>query len=153
MEIKRVDTQASASSSATASAVAALSRDKPAGQQGSEEWFTGNVWIQTLFEPPGPVRIRCASVTFEPCARTAWHTHPLGQTLIVTSGVGWAQGEGGPIEEIRPGDVVWFAPNEKHWHGAMSTTAMTHVAIQEALDGEVVEWMEQVSEAQYGGKG
>ena len=153
MEIKRVDTQAFASSSATASAVAALSRDKPAGQQGFEEWFTGKVWIQPLFEPPDPVRVRCASVTFEPCARTAWHTHPLGQTLIVTSGVGWAQGEGGPIEEIRPGDVVWFSPNEKHWHGAMPTSAMTHVAIQEALDGEVVDWMEQVSEAQYGGKG
>jgi quercetin dioxygenase-like cupin family protein len=153
MEIKRVDTQASASSSTTASAVAALSRDKPAGQEGSEEWFTGRVWIQPLFEPPDPVRVRCASVTFEPCARTAWHTHPLGQTLIVTSGVGWAQGEGGPIEEIRPGDVVWFSPNEKHWHGAMPTSAMTHVAIQEALDGEVVDWMEQVSEAQYGGKG
>src|SRR5438552_15223398 len=91
MEIKRVDTQASASSSATASAVAALSRDKPAGQEGPAEWFTGKVWIQSLFEPPDPVRIRCTSVTFEPCARTAWHTHPLGQTLIVTSGLGWAQ--------------------------------------------------------------
>ena len=151
MEIKRVDTQASASSSPTASAVAALSRDKPAGQEGPAEWFTGRVWIQLLFEPPDPARIRCASVTFEPCARTAWHTHPLGQTLIVVSGLGWAQGEGGPIEEIRPGDVVWFTPNEKHWHGAMPTSAMTHIAIQEALDGKVVEWMEQVSETQYGG--
>jgi len=151
MEIKRVDTQASASSSATASAVASLSRNKPAGQEGPEEWFTGRVWIQPLFEPPDPARIRCASVTFEPCARTAWHTHPLGQTLIVMSGLGWAQAEGGPIEEIRPGDVVWFSPNEKHWHGAMPTSAMTHIAIQEALDGKVVDWMEQVSETQYGG--
>jgi quercetin dioxygenase-like cupin family protein len=163
MEIKRVDTQASATSSPTASAIPALSRDKPAGQEGSQEWFTGKVWIQPLFEAPPPSensgvagessRIRCASVTFEPCARTAWHTHPLGQTLIVTSGQGWAQREGGPIEEIRPGDVVWFGPNEKHWHGAMPTSAMSHVAIQEALDGKVVDWMEQVSEAQYGGKG
>jgi quercetin dioxygenase-like cupin family protein len=151
MEIKRVDTQASASSSATASAVAALSRDKPTGQEGPAEWFTGKVWIQPLLEPPDPARIRCASVTFEPCARTAWHRHPLGQTLIVTSGLGWAQGEGGPIQEIRAGDVVWFSPNEKHWHGAMPTSAMTHIAIQEALDGTVVEWMEQVSETQYGG--
>ena len=151
MEIKRVDTQASASSSATASAVASLSRDKPAGQEGPEEWFTGGVWIQPIFEPPDPARIRCASVTFEPCARTAWHTHPLGQTLIVMSGLGWAQAEGGPIEEIRPGDVVWFSPNEKHWHGAMPTSAMTRIAIQEALDGKVVDWMEQVSETQYGG--
>jgi quercetin dioxygenase-like cupin family protein len=163
MEIKRVDTQASASSSATASTVAAVARDKPAGQEGPAEWFTGKVWIETLFEAPPPSensgatgepsRIRCASVTFEPCARTAWHTHPLGQTLIVMFGLGWAQREGGPIEEIRPGDVVWFSPNEKHWHGAMPTNAMTHVAIQEALDGKVVDWMEQVSEAQYGGKG
>ena len=152
MEIKRVDTQASASSSSTASAVPALSRDKPAGQEGPAEWFTGKVWIEPLFEAPDPARIRCASVTFEPCARTAWHTHPLGQTLIVTSGLGWAQSEGGPIEEIRPGDVVWFQPNEKHWHGAMPTSAMTHIAIQEALDGKVVDWMEQVSEAEYGGK-
>ena len=150
MEIKRVDTQASASSSAV-SGVAALSRDKPAGREGPAEWFTGRVWIQPLFEPPDPAHIRCASVTFEPCARTAWHTHPLGQTLIIMSGLGWAQGEGGPIEEIRPGDVVWFTPNEKHWHGAMPTSAMTHIAIQEALDGNVVEWMEQVSETQYGG--
>jgi len=93
--------------------------------------------------------VRCASVTFEPGARTAWHTHPLGQTLIVTSGIGWAQREGGPIEEIGSGVGVWFAPNEKHWHGATPTTAMTHMAIQEALDGKVVEWMEKVSEEQY----
>ena len=153
MEIKRVDTQASASSSATASAVPALSRDKPAGQEGTAEWFTGKVWIEPLFEAPDPARIRCANVTFEPCARTAWHTHPLGQTLIVTSGLGWAQREGGPIEEIRLGDVVWFSPGEKYWHRAAPTTAMTHIAIQEHLDGKVVDWMEQVSEAQYGGKG
>ena len=95
--------------------------------------------------------MRAASVTFEPGARTAWHTHPLGQTLIVTSGLGWAQREGGPIEEIRPGDIVWFAPNETHWHGATPTTAMTHIAIQEALNGKVVEWMEKVSDAEYQG--
>jgi quercetin dioxygenase-like cupin family protein len=153
MEIKRVDTQASAASSATASVVPAVSRDRPTGQEGPAEWFTGKVWIEPLFEAPEPARIRCASVTFEPCARTAWHTHPLGQTLVVTSGLGWAQCEGGPIKEIRPGDVVWFSPNEKHWHGAMPTSAMTHVAIQEALDGKVVDWMERVSDAQYGGKG
>ena len=153
MEIKRVGTQASAPFVAEASAVGALSRDKPTGQEGPAQWFTGKVWIQPLFEAPHPARIRCASVMFEPCARTAWHTHPLGQMLIVMSGVGWAQCDGGPIEEIRPGDVVWFPPGEKHWHGAMPTTAMTHIAIQEAVDGKAVEWMEQVSEAQYGGKG
>ena len=149
MEIKRVGTQAAASSSATASAVDALSRDKLAGQKGPAEWFTGKVWIQPVFEAPEPARVRGASVTFEAGARTAWHTHPLGQTLIVTSGVGWAQCEGGPIEEIRPGDVVWFALNEKHWHGATPTKAMTHIAIQEALDGKVVDWMEKVSDEQY----
>ena len=152
MEIKRADTQASASFSATASPIAALSRDKPAGQEGPGDWFTGKVWIQPLFEPADPVRVRCVSVAFEPCARTAWHTHPLGQTLIVTSGLGWAQREGGPIEEIRRGDVVWIPPDEKHWHGAMPTSAMTHIAIQEALEGKAVDWMEHVSEAQYGGK-
>jgi quercetin dioxygenase-like cupin family protein len=151
MEIKRAGTQAVAPSSAPAGAIAALHRDKPAGQEGPSEWFTGKVWIQPLFEAPEPARVRCASVTFEPCARTAWHTHPLGQTLIVTCGVGWAQREDGPIEEIRPGDVVWFSPGEKHWHGAMPTTAMTHIAIQEVLDGKVVEWMELVTEEQYTG--
>ena len=105
--------------------------------------------IDPLFEAPEPARVRGASVTFEPGARTAWHTHPLGQTLIVTAGCGWAQREGSPIEEIRPGDVVWFPPNEKHWHGATPTTAMTHIAIQEALDGKVVNWMEKVSDEQY----
>jgi quercetin dioxygenase-like cupin family protein len=118
--------------------------------KGPADWFTGNVRIDPLFEAPDPARVRCASVTFEPGARTAWHTHPLGQTLIVTSGPGWAQREGGPVEEIRPGDVVWFAPGEKHWHGATATTAMTHIAIQEALNGKAVEWMEKVSDAEYG---
>jgi Uncharacterized conserved protein, contains double-stranded beta-helix domain len=117
--------------------------------KGPGEWFTGSVRIRSLIEAPEPARVRGASVTFEPGARTAWHTHPLGQTLIVTSGVGWAQREGGPIEEIRPGDVVWFSPNEKHWHGATPTTAMGHIAIQEALDGKVVDWMEKVSDAEY----
>jgi quercetin dioxygenase-like cupin family protein len=117
--------------------------------KGPAEWFTGSVRIQPLFEASKPARIRGASVTFEPGARTAWHTHPLGQTLIVTSGIGWAQHERGPIEEIRPGDIVWFAPNENHWHGATSTTAMTHIAIQEALDGKVVEWMEHVTDEEY----
>jgi quercetin dioxygenase-like cupin family protein len=116
---------------------------------GSAEWFTGSVRIQALFEASNPARVRSASVTFTPGARTAWHTHPLGQTLVVTSGLGWAQREGGPIEEIRPGDVVWFGPNEKHWHGATPTTAMTHVAIQEALGGKAVDWMEHVSEQHY----
>jgi quercetin dioxygenase-like cupin family protein len=119
--------------------------------KGPTDWFTGRVWIEPLFEVPEPARVRCAKVTFEPGARTAWHTHPLGQTLIVTSGLGWAQCEGGPVEEIRPGDVVWFAPNEKHWHGATPKTAMTHIAIQEALDGKTVEWMEHVSDEQYRG--
>jgi quercetin dioxygenase-like cupin family protein len=118
--------------------------------KGPAEWFTGDVSIDPLFEAPEPARVRGASVTFEPGARTAWHTHPLGQTLIVTSGLGWAQRWGGPIEEIRPGDVVWFPPGEKHWHGATPTAAMTHVAIQEALIGKVVEWMEHVSNEQYG---
>jgi len=117
--------------------------------KGPADWFTGTVRIDPLFEPPEPTRVRGASVTFEPGARTAWHTHPLGQTLIVTSGLGWAQREGGPIQEIRPGDVVWFAPGEKHWHGATQTTAMTHIAIQEALNGKPVDWMEKVSDEQY----
>jgi quercetin dioxygenase-like cupin family protein len=107
------------------------------------------VQIQPLFEASELGRVRGASVTFEPGARTAWHTHPLGQTLIVTSGIGWVQQEGGPIEEIRPGDVVWFAPNEKHWHGATPTKSMTHIAIQEAVDGEVVNWLEHVTDKEY----
>ncbi len=129
MEIKRIDSQPT--------------------RKGPAEWFTGSVRIQPMFESPEPARAHGASVTFEPGARTAWHAHPLGQTLIVTSGRGWAQREDGPIEEIRPGDVVWFAPNEKHWHGAMPTNAMTHIAIQEALDGKVVEWMEHVTDEEY----
>jgi quercetin dioxygenase-like cupin family protein len=120
-----------------------------ASTKGPADWFTGTVRIEPLFEPTEPARVRGASVTFEPGARTAWHTHPLGQTLIVTSGLGWAQREGGEIEKIHPGDVVWFAPNEKHWHGAASTTSMTHIAIQEALDGKVVDWLEKVTDEQY----
>ncbi|SIQ23538.1 MULTISPECIES: cupin domain-containing protein [unclassified Bosea (in: a-proteobacteria)] len=123
---------------------------QPSGK-GPAEYFTGQVRIDPLFNPPDPARIATALVTFEPGARTAWHTHPLGQTLIVTSGCGWAQREGGPVEEIRPGDVVWFPPGEKHWHGATATTAMTHIALQEKLNGSAVEWLEQVSEAQYAG--
>jgi quercetin dioxygenase-like cupin family protein len=123
--------------------------DRKQSTKGSAEYFTGGVDIDPLFGAPDLARVRAASVTFEPGARTAWHTHPLGQTLIVTSGVGWAQRWGGPVEEIRPGDVVWFPPNEKHWHGATPTTAMTHIAIQEALDGKVVEWLEHVSDQQY----
>ena len=113
------------------------------------EYFTGTVRIDPLFEAADPARGRGASVTFEPGARTAWHTHPLGQTLIVTSGVGRVQKWSGPVEEIRPGDVVWFEPNEKQWHGASPTGAMTHTAIQEALNGKVVDWMEKVSDEQY----
>jgi len=117
--------------------------------KGPEQYFTGTVRIDPLFEAPDPARARGASVTFEPGARSAWHIHPLGQTLIVTSGCGWVQSEGGPKAEIRAGDVVWCPPKEKHWHGATPTTAMTHIAIQEALDGKVVEWMEKVTDEQY----
>jgi quercetin dioxygenase-like cupin family protein len=120
-----------------------------ASTNGPIDWFTGAVRIDPLFEAPEPARVRAASVMFESGARTAWHTHPLGQTLIVTSGLGWAQRWGGPIEEIRQGDVVWFAPNEKHWHGATPTTAMMHIAIQEMLDGKVVQWMEHVTNQEY----
>ena len=125
---------------------------RPSGK-GPAEYFTGAVRVDPLFEAPDPARARGAGVTFEPGARTAWHTHPLGQTLIVTAGCGRARRWGGPIEEIRPGDVVWFPPGEKHWHGAAPTTAMTHIAIQEALDGQVVDWLEQVSDEQYRGGG
>jgi quercetin dioxygenase-like cupin family protein len=118
--------------------------------KGPAEWFIGDVVIDPLFQTPGPARAIGASVSFEPGAHTAWHTHPLGQTLIVTSGLGWTQCWGEPVEEICPGDVVWFSPGEKHWHGATPTTAMTHVAIQEALNGQVVDWMEHVSDEQYG---
>ena len=131
MEIKRVGSQ-------------------PSGK-GPADWFTGTVRIDPLFQANAPARVQGASVTFEPGARTAWHTHPLGQTLIVVAGAGRVQRDGGPIEEIRPGDVVQFAPNEKHWHGAAATTAMAHIAIQEPLDGKAVEWMEKVSDEQYQG--
>lgn len=116
---------------------------------GPAEWFTGKVRIDPLFSPNHARRAAAATVTFEPGARTAWHTHPLGQTLIVTAGLGLVQREGGPIEDIRPGDVVWFEPNEKHWHGAAPKNAMTHIAIQEQLDGKVVDWMEHVTDTQY----
>jgi quercetin dioxygenase-like cupin family protein len=130
MEIKRSGSQASA--------------------KGPADWFSGTVRIDPLFPATDPTRAAGNSVTFEPGARTAWHTHPLGQTLIITAGGGRAQRWGGPIEEIRPGDIVWFPPGEKHWHGAASTTAMTHIAIQEQLNGKAVEWMEKVSDEQYG---
>ena len=122
-------------------------------QKGPADWFTGTVRIDPQFSAPPPARVAGAMVTFEPAARTAWHTHPLGQTLIVTAGVGRVQREGGAVEEIRPGDVVWFPPGEKHWHGASPMTAMTHYAIQEALDGKAVEWMEKVTDEQYGAGG
>ena len=117
--------------------------------KGPADWFTGIVRIDPLFTAPDPARVSGALVTFEPGARTAWHTHPLGQTLIVTAGCGRAQREGGPVEEIRPGDIVWFPPGEKHWHGASPTTAMSHIAIQEARDGKVVDWLEQVAGQDY----
>jgi quercetin dioxygenase-like cupin family protein len=129
MEIKRIGSQASG--------------------KGPEDWFTGPVRIDSMFDRADPARVSGAIVTFEPGARTAWHTHPLGQTLFVTSGCGWAQRDGGPVEEIRPGDVVWFPPGEKHWHGASATIAMTHVAIQEKLNGSPVDWMEKVTDEQY----
>ena len=132
MEIKRVGTQSSA--------------------KGPSDWFTGTVRIDPLFQAPEPAFVQGASVTFEPGARTAWHTHPLGQVLIVTAGCGLTQRWGGPIEEIRPGDVVWIPAGEKHWHGAAPTTAMTHIAIQEHIDGKQVEWLEKVTDEQYAGK-
>lgn len=129
MEITRIGSQASA--------------------KGPAEWFTGTVRIDPLFSAKAPARTAGAVVTFEPGARTAWHTHPLGQTLVITSGCGWVQQEGAPVEEVHPGDVVWFPPGVRHWHGATATTAMTHIAIQEALDGKVVDWLEKVGEEQY----
>jgi quercetin dioxygenase-like cupin family protein len=117
--------------------------------KGSGEYFTGTVRIDPLFSPAEPARVAGALVTFEPGARTAWHTHPLGQTLIVTAGLGWAQREGGPVEEIRPGDVVWFPPGEKHWHGASPAAAMSHIAVQEKLNGSPVDWLEPVTDEQY----
>jgi quercetin dioxygenase-like cupin family protein len=126
---------------------------KPSGSQpsmkGPDEHFTGNVRLDPLFEAPTPARVLSLSVTFEPGARTAWHTHPLGQTLIVTAGCGLVQSWGGAIREIRPGDVVWCPPGEKHWHGATPDTGMTHIAIVEALDGKIADWMEKVSDEQY----
>ena len=124
---------------------------RPSGK-GPAEYFTGAVRIDPLLATAAPARVAGATVTFEPGARTAWHTHPLGQSLIVLAGLGRVQREGGPVEEIRPGDVVWFAPGEKHWHGASPATAMTHIAVQEALDGKVVDWMEHVSDEEYEGK-
>ncbi len=124
------------------------SGSEPSGK-GPTEYFTGTVRVDPLFQAPNPARVSGANVTFEPGARTAWHTHPLGQTLIVTTGCGRVQREGGRIEEINPGDVIWFPPGEKHWHGASPTTAMTHIAIQEQLDGKAVEWLEKVSDGQY----
>lgn len=121
---------------------------KPSAK-GPSDYFTGTARIDQPFAAGEPAALRGAIVTFEPGARTAWHTHPLGQTLIVTAGLGWAQRDGGPVEEIRPGDVIWFAPGERHWHGATATTAMTHIALQEALDGKVVDWLEHVSDADY----
>jgi quercetin dioxygenase-like cupin family protein len=117
--------------------------------KGPEDWFTGSVRIDYLFQPNESRRSAAATVTFESKARTAWHTHPLGQTLIVLSGIGLVQREGGRIEEIKPGDIVWFEPNEKHWHGASPNMAMTHIAIQEQLNGKVVDWMEKVSDVEY----
>jgi len=117
--------------------------------RGSADTFTGTVRIDPLITAPDPARVAGASVTFEPGARTAWHSHPLGQTLIVTAGCGRVQRKGGAIEEIRPGDVIWFAPGEKHWHGASPTTAMTHIAIQERLDGSAVNWLEHVTDEEY----
>ncbi|WPU92295.1 cupin domain-containing protein [Mucilaginibacter sabulilitoris] len=124
------------------------SGSQPSGK-GLEEYFTGEVRIDPLNSPPEPSRVVMALVTFEPGARTAWHTHPLGQTLIVTAGRGWVQREGGQIEEIHQGDVVWFSPGEKHWHGATATTAMSHIAVQEKDNGSPVDWMEQVTDDQY----
>jgi quercetin dioxygenase-like cupin family protein len=117
--------------------------------KGPADWFTGAVRVDSLFDRPDPARASGALVTFEPGARTAWHTHPLGQTLLITAGFGWAQRDGSPIEELRPGDVVWFPPGEKHWHGASPTTAMTHIAIQEKLNGSPVTWLEKVTDEQY----
>jgi quercetin dioxygenase-like cupin family protein len=125
-----------------------LSGSQPSAK-GPAEYFTGRVRIDAPFNPPEPARVGGALVTFEPGARTAWHTHPLGQTLLVMTGLGWVQREGGPVEEIRPGDVVWFAPGEKHWHGASPTTAMSHIAIAEKLNGSPVDWMEKVTDEQY----
>ena len=126
-----------------------IRKDKVPTGPGPTDWFTGNVTLEMLFNPFDKDRVQGATVTFAPGARTAWHTHPLGQTLVVTAGVGRVQRWGGPIEEIRAGDVVWFPPDEKHWHGAAPDAAMTHMAIQEIRDGKAVDWMEKVSDEQY----
>lgn len=118
-------------------------------RKGPAEYFTGDVRVDALFPVREPGRVSAGHVTFEPGARSAWHTHPLGQTLIITSGFGWVQREGGPIEEVRPGDIIWFSPGLKHWHGATPTTALTHIAIQETLNGKNVDWLEKVSDEQY----
>ena len=118
-------------------------------EKGPADYFTGTVRLDAPFQGNEPARVSGATVTFEPGARTNWHTHPLGQTLIVTAGLGWVQLEGSPVEEIQPGDVIWFAPGEKHWHGATATTAVTHIAIQERLEGKAVDWLEPVSDEQY----
>ena len=123
-----------------------------ASKPGPADWFTGTVRIDAPFQGEEPSQISGATVTFEPGARTAWHTHPLGQTILITAGLGWVQQDGGPVEEVRPGDIVWFPPREKHWHGASAATAataMSHIAVQEALDGKVVDWLEKVSDEQY----
>jgi quercetin dioxygenase-like cupin family protein len=142
--------QARVQSSTTPEAIMEIRRvGSQPSVKGSADWFTGAVRIDPLLQPTAPARAAGAYVTFEPGARTAWHTHPLGQTLIVTAGSGWTQREGGPVEEIHSGDVVWFPPGLKHWHGATATTGMTHIAIQEQLDGKVVDWLEHVSDEQY----
>jgi quercetin dioxygenase-like cupin family protein len=141
-------TQANQASEGSQTITIMRSGSQPSGK-GPAENFTGTVRVDPLFNPLAPVRARSVSVTFEPGARTAWHTHPLGQTLIVTAGCGLVQSWGGPIEKIRPGDVVWIPPGQKHWHGATATTAMTHIAIVEQLDGKSVDWMEKVSDEQY----
>lgn len=127
---------------------------RPCGSVASKrmpaDWFTGTVWQDPIIEAPAPARIRAVWVRFEPKARTAWHTHPLGQTLVIVSGLGRVQSAGGPVREVRAGDVIWFAPGEKHWHGAGPDTAMEHLAMQEALDGRAVDWLEHVSDAEYG---
>jgi quercetin dioxygenase-like cupin family protein len=136
-----------ASSQSTAITIARSGSQSPT--PGPAEYFTGTVRVQPLFQPTEPSRVAGASVTFEPGARTAWHTHPVGQRLIVMAGAGWVQQWGGPIEDITPGDVVWIPPGQKHWHGATATSQMTHIALQEHLDGKVVEWLEKVTDEQY----
>jgi quercetin dioxygenase-like cupin family protein len=149
IEVQRAPALASEALKETAMDIDIKRNGSRPSQKGPEDWFTGTVRIDPLFAAPEPARVSGAQVTFEPGARTAWHTHPLGQTLIVTAGLGWVQREGGPVQEIRPGDVVWFPPGLKHWHGASATTAMTHIAIQESQDGRAVDWMEKVPDDQY----